>query len=219
MVLGKGAESSLIQAVIFNLDGVLVSTHQCHYDAWKQLALEQGIPFTDDIYRRMEGMKRMDSLEVLLERAEREYSLGEKWALSARKNDLFNESVARLKASSILPGTVETLYALREMGVKTAVASSSENATGILRQLQLDSLLDAIVDGTQIQQGKPDPEAFLLAARKLRAPTAQCLVVENSEAGIVAAREAGMEIARLGRLSGRQFSTLADLQLPLRVAE
>ena len=209
----------MIQAVIFNLDGVLISTHNCHYEAWKQLALEQGIPFSDDIYRRMEGMKRMDSLKVLLRRAERTYSLGEMWALSARKNDLFNEAVEQLKARSILPGAAETLYALREKGIKTAVASSSENATGILRKLQMDSLLDVIVDGTQIEHGKPDPEAFLTAARKLSLPPANCLAVENSDAGIEAAQAAGMKVAALGKLSEGHFDTLADLRLPARLKE
>ena len=79
----------MIQAVLFNLDGVLVSTHDCHYQAWKQLAAEQGILFNDQIYRRMEGRKRMDSLQILLKRAERQYAMGEMWALSVRKNDLF----------------------------------------------------------------------------------------------------------------------------------
>ena len=209
----------MIQAVIFNLDGVLISTHDCHYQAWKQFAAEQGIPFNDQIYRRMEGMKRMDSLLLLLKRAERQYSVGEIWALSVRKNDLFNELVDQLKADSILPGTVETLYALREKSIKTAVASSSENATGILRKLGLDSLLDTIIDGTQIEKGKPDPEAFLTAARKLSIPTGNCLVVENTEAGIEAAKAAGMRYIALGEALGSSCATLIDLHLPERIAQ
>ena len=209
----------MIQAVIFNLDGVLISTHNCHYQAWKQLAAEQGIPFNDQIYRRMEGKKRMDSLQLLLKRAERQYSVGEMWALSVRKNDLFNELVDQLKADSILPGTVETLYALREKNVKTAVASSSENATGILRKLGLDSLLDTIIDGTQIEKGKPDPEVFLATARKLRVPTGNCLVVENTEAGIEGAKAAGMRYTALGEALNSPYATLTDLHLPDRLAE
>ena len=209
----------MIQAVIFNLDGVLISTHDCHYQAWKQLAAEQGIPFNDQIYRRMEGMKRMDSLQLLLKRAERQYTMGEMWALSVRKNDLFNELVDQLKADSILPGTVETLYALREKNVKTAVSSSSENATGILRKLGLDSLLDAIIDGTQIEKGKPDPEAFLTAARKLSVPTGSCLVVENTEAGVEAAKAAGMKYAALGDALGSPYATLSELHLPESLAQ
>ena len=108
----------MIQAVIFNLDGVLISTHDCHYQAWKQLAAEQGIPFNDQIYRRMEGMKRMDSLLLLLKRAERQYSMGEMWALSVRKNDLFNDMILKLGPDSILPGTIGALTRLREMGIK-----------------------------------------------------------------------------------------------------
>ncbi len=209
----------MIQAVLFNLDGVLVSTHDCHYQAWKQLAAEQGILFNDQIYRRMEGRKRMDSLQILLKRAERQYAMGEMWALSVRKNDLFNEMVDLLKADSILPGTVETLYALREKKIKTAVSSSSENATGILRKLGLDSLLDAIVDGTQIEKGKPDPEGLLTAAEKLSVPAGDCLVVENTEAGVEAAKAAGMRVVALGEAVGSPYATLADLHLPERIAQ
>lgn len=188
----------MIQAVIFNLDGVLVTSHTCHFQAWKLLAEEQGIPFNDGIYQRMQGMKRMDSLRLLLKRAERQYSPGEMWALSARKNDLFNELADQLNAAeSILPGAVDTLTKLRALGVKTAVGSSSENAEGILRQLHLDPLLDVIVDGTQIEKGKPDPEVFLLAVRKLNVPAEECLIVENTEAGLAAAQAAGIEAAAL----------------------
>ena len=210
----------MIQAVIFNLDGVLIASDQCHYQAWKALAYEQGVPFNDEIYRRMRGMKRMNSLRVLLKRAERKYTPGEMWALSARKNDLFNELTDQLSpADSILPGAADTLNALRRMGVKTAVASSSENATGILRQLKMDALLDAIVDGSQIQQGKPDPEAFLLAARQLSIPTSDCLAVENTESGVAAAQAAGIKVIPLGNVQKGAPNTLLELQLPERIAE
>ncbi len=188
----------MIQAVIFNLDGVLVSTDECHYKAWKQLAHEQGISFSEDAFRAIAGMKRIDSLRALLKKAERAYSPMELWALSARKNDLFNDMLEHLTRDSILPGAVETVSQLREMGIKTAVASSSENAGGILRQLKLASLFDAVVDGQDIENGKPDPEVFLLAARKMRAPTSECLVIENTATGLEAARRAGMKALALG---------------------
>ena len=182
----------MIHAVIFNLDGVLVSTDQCHYQAWRELAHEQGVPFSQAIYGRIAGMKRMDSLKLLLKKAERKYSPAEYWALSARKNDIFNDLIVRLGREAILPGAEETLKALREMGVKTGVASSSENARGILRQLKLDALIDATVDGGEVKSGKPDPEVLLLTARKLSVPTNECLVIDNTKAGEEAARNAGM---------------------------
>lgn len=189
----------MIQAVVFNLDGVLVDSGNCHYQAWKQMAREQGIPFSPAIYQNIEGMKRMDGLQQLLRRAERTYLPGEMWALAARKNDLFNDLIAHLGPESILPGALETLNALRGMGIKTAVASSSENAGGIIRQVGLKPLLDAVIDGEEIMEGKPDPEVYLLVARRLMMPTCDCLAVENSLAGVEAARQAGMKVLALGK--------------------
>ncbi len=205
-------DAALIQAVIFNLDGVLVSTDACHYEAWKQLAHEQGLPFNDGIFRALAGRKRMDSLRVLLKKAERAYSPMELWALSARKNDLFNDMILKLGPDSILPGTIGTVTRLREMGIKTAVASSSENASGILRQLKLTPLFDAVVDGQDTENGKPDPEVFLLTARKLRMPTSECFVIENTAAGLEAARQAGMKALALGGPAGPEG--LKDIDLP-----
>ncbi|MBR6187212.1 MAG: HAD-IA family hydrolase, partial [Clostridia bacterium] len=103
-----------------------------------------------------------------------------------------NSLIDELGPESILPGALETVKSLRDMGVKTAVASSSENANGILRQFKIRTYFDAIVDGGDIERGKPDPEAFLLAARRLSTPIRECLVIENSEAGMTAAKDAGM---------------------------
>ena len=202
----------MIQAVIFNLDGVLVRTDACHYEAWKQLAHEQGIPFSDDVFRAIVGRKRMDGMRVLMKKAERAYSPMELWALSARKNDLFNDMILKLGPDSVLPGAVDTVSRLREMGIKTAVASSSENASCILRQLKLTPLFDAVVDWQEAEKGKPDPEAFLLTARKLRMPTSECLVIENSAVGLEAARQAGMKALALGGAACPQG--LGDIDLP-----
>ena len=92
----------MIQAVIFNLDGVLARTDICHWEAWKQLAHEQGLPFTADTFRAIAGRKRMDGLRVLLKKAERTYTPMELWALSARKNDLFNDMTMELGAKGIV---------------------------------------------------------------------------------------------------------------------
>ena len=209
----------MIQAVIFNLDGVLTDTDKCHETAWRQMAREQGLPFSPEIYRRMRGRRRMDGLAVLLSRAERPYSPGETWALAARKNDLFNEQTLHLGRESILPGAEETLAELRKMGIRTAVASSSENAAGILRQLGLEKALDAVVDGGEAAAGKPDPELFLLAARKLRTPTGDCLVVENAQSGLEAAKEAGMRCLLIGDDPDAEAKGLAELELPRRIRE
>lgn len=187
------------------------------------MAKEQGIPFTPQLSRQMAGMKRMDSLKILLKKAQRSYSPGEMWALSARKNDLFNDFILELGPESILPGVTETMEALRRMEIKTAVASCSENAAGILRQLKIEALFDAVIDGGQVTEGKPDPEVFLLSARRLAAPTGDCLVVENTLSGLEAARAAGMKALAMGEAAEEkklafQPRTLLELNLPALLA-
>lgn len=214
-----GRKNALIQAVIFNLDGVLVCSDECHYHAWTQLAHEQGINLQPELYLKMAGLKRMDSIRILLQGRDRAYTAQEMWALSVRKNDLFNEQIDKLDQESLLPGALETVIALKNKGVKTAVASSSENAAGILRQLRIDHWFDVVVDGTQIEKGKPDPEVYLAAARKLCMPTGDCLVVENTPAGEEGARLAGMRCMMLANPyepNDRHLpSTLAELDLTL----
>ena len=205
----------MIHAVIFNLDGVLVRTDECHYQAWAQLAHEQGILLQPDLYVKMMGMKRMDSLRVLLKKAERDYTPSEMWALSVRKNDLFNAQVDALDQESVMPGALETVIALRNMGLKTAVASSSENAACILRQLHIDQWFDVVVDGGDVQSGKPDPEVYLTAARRLSMPTGECLVVESTPAGQASAHQAGMRCLMIRNPYGEN----KEQYLPAHLAE
>ncbi len=188
----------MIQAVIFNLDGVLVKTNEYQYEAWKQLAHEQGLPFDEQINGAIRGMKRMDGLRMLLRKAERRYSPGEMLALSARKNDIFNDMILTLGPENLCPGAVDTVQTLRRMGIKTAVGSCSENATGILRHLKIQNLFDAIIDGGQVTHGKPHPEVFLLAAEALQLPKENCLVVEDGRSGVEAGKRCGMRVLAIG---------------------
>lgn len=188
----------MIQAVIFCLDGVLVTTDACHARAWQQMAREQGIPFAPGDFEKIKGLGGRDALNALLRASRRAYSEGEKLALIMRKNDLYMDYISALGEEGILPGVREALDFLRRAGLKIAVGSSSQNAVFILKRLKLFSAFDAVVDGNQVEAVKPDPEVFLLAARKLRLPPESCLVVEDAEVGVIAARRAGMRCVSLG---------------------
>jgi len=188
-----------LKAVIFDLDGVIVSTDEYHYLGWQRLADEEGIPFNREINHRLRGISRMGSLEILLERSPRAYSSDEKRALAARKNDYYCRYLTtELAPGHILPGVMTLLSDLRELGLKVAVASSSRNADLILDRIGLNAFFDTVVDGNDIENSKPHPEVFELAARRLGVPPAECLVVEDAAAGVTAALAAGMRVLAVG---------------------
>lgn len=202
-----------IKGVIFDLDGVIVSTDEYHFQAWKALADKEGIPFTREDNERLRGVSRMESLEIILEKATQEYTEDEKVAMATAKNDIYRESLKNLTADDILPGVNDVLNGLRERGVKMSIGSSSKNAQPILEAVGLDKAFDAIVDGTHIKNSKPDPEVFVLAGEQLGVPAAQCLVVEDADAGVDAGLAAGMPVLAVGAATAHPKATLkaADL--------
>lgn len=188
----------MIRAVIFDLDGVLVSTDELHFQAWKQLADAEGIPFDRAINHRLRGVSRMESLEIILERAARTYTPEQKAALADAKNARYRELLSTLTPADALPGAAAITAALKERGVKIAVGSSSRNTSLILERLGWSDRFDAVVDGNDIQHSKPAPEVFVLAAKRLGVPPGRCLVVEDAVAGVEAARRAGMAVFGIG---------------------
>lgn len=183
----------MIQGVIFDLDGVLVSTDELHYRSWKELADAESIPFDRQTNERLRGVSRMDSLDIVLERADRPYTDGERSAMAQRKNERYRQLLGELTTNAILPGAIKLVHGLRRLGVPVAVASGSKNARLILDRLGLTDLFDAIVDGGEIARSKPDPEIFLLAASRLGVEPGRCVVVEDAAVGVKAARRADMK--------------------------
>lgn len=195
-------------AVIFDLDGVIVSTDDCHYRAWKRLADEEGIYFDREINHRLRGVSRMESLSIVLERANRPYTTEERQALAERKNGYYRELINELTPEHILPGVMPLMERLKEHGIKIAIGSSSKNTPLILERLGLANYFDAVADGNAVKNSKPDPEVFLLAAAKLGIPPAQCVVVEDADAGVEAALAAGMRVIGVGTASCNPRATL-----------
>jgi beta-phosphoglucomutase len=187
-----------IEAIIFDLDGVIVSTDELHFQAWKRLADEEGIPFARRDNERLRGVSRMESLEIILEKSVKEYSDGEKISMAERKNFSYRESLKSLSAADILPGVLALMRELRRRGVKLAIGSSSKNARDILSAIGLEDAFDVVVDGTQISQSKPHPEVFTRAGELLGIPPQQCLVVEDADAGVDAGLAAGMRVLAVG---------------------
>lgn len=188
----------MIKAVIFDLDGVIVSTDEFHYLGWQRLADEEDIYFDRKINERLRGVSRLESLEIILEKTDKNYGQEEKKALADRKNGYYRELLNTLSPADILPGALELVNGLKNAGIKVAIGSSSRNTPFILEKTGLAATFDAVSDGNQIKRSKPDPEVFLLAAAKMHIPPAQCLVVEDADAGVEAAINAGMKCLAVG---------------------
>src|ERR1035437_9825324 len=198
-----------IKAVIFDLDGVIVSTDEHHFQAWKQLTDEERIPFDRKDNERLRGVSRMESLEIILEKSSKTYSAAEKQTMARRKNDIYRELLRGLSPSDVLPGVTSTLQVLRERGLKIAIGSSSKNVVPILRAIGLADVFDAVADGNHISRSKPDPEVFRLAAQRMGVSSEQCLVVEDADAGVEAALAAGMSVLAVGSANGHPKATLS----------
>lgn len=197
----------MIKGVIFDLDGVIVSTDHYHYQAWKKMADIEGIYFDETINHRLRGVSRMASLDIILEHADRTYTKEEKTHLAEFKNELYKKSLDQLTANELLPGVMEILETLKKENIAIAIGSSSKNAKKILKKIDLLDYFDAISDGTDISKSKPDPEVFLIAAEKLGLSPYHCAVVEDAHSGIEAAKAAGMLAFATG---DAKSSTLKD---------
>ncbi|HRY12677.1 MAG TPA: beta-phosphoglucomutase [Syntrophomonadaceae bacterium] len=204
------------RAVIFDLDGVVCSTDEYHYLAWKSIADELGIDFTPQVNNRLRGLSRMDSLEVLLEGYGGVMTAADKQYWADRKNNLYIQNLENLSPDDVFPGFLPTLAHLQHKGIRTAIGSSSKNARFILARLALANAFDAVVDGTDISRAKPAPEVFVKAAELLAVEPRFCLVVEDSQSGLQAAIAAHMDCAAIGDginygIATYNLDTISDL--------
>jgi beta-phosphoglucomutase len=190
--------SKKYHGIIFDLDGVICSTDQYHYRAWKRMTEEGGIPFDETINNRLRGISRMESLDIILEKCDRSISADEKLSMAERKNGYYVELLREMSPGDLAREVKETLDGLRDKGYILAIGSSSKNTKFILERIGLSDYFDAISDGTNISRSKPDPEVFLKAAEYLGLSPAVCLVVEDAEAGVEAAYRGGFDSVGIG---------------------
>lgn len=188
----------MIKGIIFDLDGVLCSTDEYHYRAWKALAEREQIPFDRELYQSLLGISRMESLERILESAGRRETSEKKRQLAEEKDRIYCMLLQQLSPQDVKEEVWQTLRELKRQGVRLAVGSSSKNTKRILRQTELMEWFDAISDGTNITHSKPHPEVFWKAAQMLDLSPEECMVVEDSHAGIEAAYTGGFHSAAIG---------------------
>ena len=186
------------KGIIFDLDGVICSTDEYHYLAWKALADGLGIAFDRDRNNLLRGVSRMASLDIILEKSEHVYSDTEKASYAEEKNNLYRQLLKRMSPADLDSDVRETLDALRKTGIRMAIGSSSKNTPFILERIGLDEFFDAVADGNCITHSKPDPEVFLKAAEMIGLAPGDCLVVEDARSGVEAAVTGGFDCAAIG---------------------
>ncbi|HEY3389341.1 MAG TPA: beta-phosphoglucomutase [Prolixibacteraceae bacterium] len=187
-----------IKACLFDLDGVVVDTARYHYLAWKKIANDLGFDFSEHDNERLKGVSRMESLDILLEIGNIKIDLQTKEELAAAKNSLYNLYIQKMTPDEILPGVVRFLDELHDGGMLIGLGSASKNAMSILDKINLSQKFDVVIDGNKVSKAKPDPEVFLKGAIELGIDPKDCLVFEDAQAGIDAARNGGMHIIGIG---------------------
>ena len=185
--------------IIFDLDGVIVDTAKYHFLAWKRLAMELGVALTLEDNEKLKGVGRLESLNIILSMGQIELSNEEKEQLAQKKNSWFVEYIQAMKEEEIFPGAKNLFQELRIQQIKVGLASSSKNAKTVLKLLNIENEFEVVVDGNMISQSKPDPEIFLKAAALLKVSPEECIVVEDAEAGVEAAKSAGMKCVGIGK--------------------
>jgi len=183
---------------IFDLDGVIVDTAKYHYLAWRNLANSLGFDFTEEQNEQLKGVSRVKSLEILLEIGKIELSEEKKQTLLIEKNKEYLEYVYKMTSDEILPGVNQLLTFLETNNIKFVLGSASKNAQLILEKVGLLDRFTAIVDGNDVSKAKPNPEVFLIGAKKLNMNAENCVVVEDAIAGVQAANTANMVSIGIG---------------------
>lgn len=186
------------KAFIFDLDGVIVDTAKYHFLAWQKLAQELGIEFTPEHNEELKGVSRVRSLDIILDLGNIEASQEDKNKWLIQKNEDYLSYLVDMDESEILPGVLPVLEFIKEKKQLIALGSASKNARPILEKTGILHFFDAIVDGNDVSNAKPDPEVFLRAAQLLNVSNENAIVFEDSVAGIQAANIANMISVGIG---------------------
>ena len=186
------------KAFIFDLDGVIVDTAKFHFLAWKKLADSLNINFTHEINEQLKGVSRVRSLEIILSQGNVQASQEDKNNWLVQKNEDYLTFVHKMDKSEILPRVEEVLQFLKANHQYVVLGSASKNARPILEKVNILHYFDALVDGNDVNNAKPDPEVFLQGANQVQVAYKDAIVFEDSVAGIQAANIAGMTSVGIG---------------------
>lgn len=186
------------KACLFDLDGVLVDTAIYHFQAWKNLGSKFGYTLTEEQNEQLKGVSRVESLNRILSWANYTATEEQKSAWLMEKNDNYLDLISNMNPSEILPGVLDFLHQIKQAGYKIALGSASKNAEIILAKTGLIEWFDLIIDGNKVTKSKPDPEVFLKGAAGLGFQPNECIVFEDAQAGVEAAKAGNMRAIGIG---------------------
>lgn len=200
-----------MKACIFDLDGVLVDTAKYHFIAWKRLAGDLGVDFTEHDNEQLKGLSRDASLDYILSKGNITASVSEREIWKELKNNWYLELVSTMPQDEVLPNCKELLQDLKNNQIKIALGSASKNAKLILDRVNITHYFDAIIDGTVTSKSKPDPEVFLLGAKAMNCSISDCMVFEDALNGVKAAKTGGFFTVGIGE---QEVLAEANIVLP-----
>jgi beta-phosphoglucomutase len=201
----------MYKACLFDLDGVLVDTAIYHFQAWKNLGKQFGYELTEEQNEQLKGVARVESLNKILDWANYLATQEQKAAWLIEKNEDYLRLISNMNPSEILPGVLEFLQQIKDLGYKIALGSASKNAEIILEKTGLMPWFDLIIDGNKVSKSKPDPEVFLKGAEGLGLSPETCIVFEDAQAGVEAAKAGKMKAIGIGEA---ETLALADKIIP-----
>jgi beta-phosphoglucomutase len=188
------------KACLFDLDGVLVDTAIYHFEAWKMLGENFNYQLTEEQNEQLKGVSRVESLNRILDWASYSATEEQKKAWLIEKNENYLQLISDMNPAEILPGVLDFLGQIKELGFKIALGSASKNSEVILTKTGLLPWFDLVIDGNKVSKSKPDPEVFLKGAEGLGFSPAECIVFEDAQAGVEAAKNGGMRVIGIGDL-------------------
>jgi beta-phosphoglucomutase family hydrolase len=196
------------RAVIWDMDGVIADTAPYHLKAWQKVFQKRGVNFTEDDFQHCFGQRNDTIIKSTLGE---QISQNEVDIIATKKETTFRKLVRQNIRP--LPGAIKLVKSLREHGFEVALASSApiENIRLVTRGLGIDDCFHAIISGRDVNKGKPSPQGFLLAAKKLRVEPENCIVIEDAIAGVTACKKAGMQCIAVTNTHPRESLAEADL--------
>ncbi|MGY3766213.1 beta-phosphoglucomutase [Vagococcus vulneris] len=204
----------MFKGVLFDLDGVITDTAEYHYKAWKKLANDLDISIDRTFNESLKGVSREDSLRLILEHGGISDQISDqKFAeLAKEKNDNYVLMIQDISEKDVFPGILQLLKDLKAHNIKIALASASKNGPMLLEKMNLNQYFDAIADPSEVAAGKPAPDIFIAAADAIHVPIAECIGIEDSQAGITSIKASGASPVGVGKASdlGDDIALVSD---------